>query len=37
MTFIDAQERREQAKHCRELAMSTQCLKTEDLLLKAAN
>ena len=34
---IDAHECREQAKYCRELAMSTPDPKTERLLLQAAN
>ena len=34
---IDAHECREQAKYCRELAMSTPDLKTERSLLQAAN
>ena len=38
MSQIDAHECREQAKYCRELAMSTPDLKTErSLLLAAAN
>lgn len=34
---IDAHEYREQAKYCRELAMSTADLKTERSLLQAAS
>jgi len=34
---IDAHECREQAKYCRELAMSTPDPRTERLLLEAAN
>ena len=37
MNQIDAHECREQAKYCRELAMSTPDLKTERSLLQAAN
>ena len=37
MSHVGAHECREQAKYCRELAMSTPDPKTERLLLQAAN
>ena len=37
MTLIDAEECRAQAKHCRELAMSTKDAEIEELFLRTAD